>query len=734
MKKRTIAMFLSVALCLSVALTGCGADKSQQSNPSDDGKKSLTIAVLNDVVSLDPAVKDSAIEMQMASHLYDPLVDYDANMNKKPGLAESWTVLDDGVTWEFKLRQGVKFSNGNDFNADDVVFSFERILNDPTLEMGVYLMRLQEVKKVDDYTVQLVTKIPYPVFAGSLIHIMMLDKETCEGLTSEEISANPVGTGRYRLVEHVKESYIKLVRNDEYWGELPDAETVEFRVIANAATRTTALINGEVDFISNIPVMDVNRLENDPNVQVITNPSLSCNYMGFDQLNEHGSAGTDDPNPLLNVKVRQAIYHAIDIQTIVDTVMNGYATVANSYMPSICVGYNADAERPAYDPELAKQLLAEAGYPDGFYLRIDARNDSDVNADQVSQAIASYLEKVGIQAEVNLLPRASFYEKTSAENLQSSFFMAGWGDSSGEGILVFVLANFIGDPVNMLVSPKAPPEVREQVREELGLNRPILEQYVSFVTNAFKGDFGKSYIYKVDVLSLIAQRVPATLELVFVSVVLALVISIPLGVYAGAFPKRKSSTLVMGGSILGISLPSFFIGIMLIYIFSLKLHWFPSSGRGATAPFLGMNFSLFAPGGLKYIILPAFTLSVTNIASLVRLTRAGVMENMRQDYIKFARAKGVSTRKVLFGHALKNALIPVITVFGMEIGSLIAFTTVTETIFSWPGLGKLLIDSINSVDRPVIVAYLILTTVLFVFINFVVDLLYTVIDPRIQFR
>ena len=151
-------------------------------------------------------------------------------------------------------------------------------------------------------------------------------------------------------------------------------------------------------------------------------------------------------------------------------------------------------------------------------------------------------------------------------------------------ILVFVLANFIGDPVNMLVSPKAPPEVREQVREELGLNRPILEQYVSFITNAFKGDFGKSYIYKVDALSLIAQRVPATLELVFVSAVLALGISIPLGVYAGAFPKRKSSTLVMGGSILGISLPSFFIGIMLIYIFSLKLHWFPSSGRGATVP------------------------------------------------------------------------------------------------------------------------------------------------------
>ena len=301
-------------------------------------------------------------------------------------------------------------------------------------------------------------------------------------------------------------------------------------------------------------------------------------------------------------------------------------------------------------------------------------------------------------------------------------------------ILVFILANCIGDPVNMIVSPKAPPEVREQVREMLGLNKPIWEQYITFVSDAIRGDFGDSYIYKEDVLGLILQRAPATLELVFVSVILALVISIPLGVYAGAFPKRKSSSLIMGGSILGISLPTFFIGIVLIFVFSLLLGWLPSSGRGPTATFLGMKFSLFVQGGLKYIILPAVTLSVTNIASLVRLTRAGVMENMRQDYIKFARAKGVSTRNVLFGHALKNALIPVITVFGMEIGSLIAFTTVTETIFSWPGLGKLLIDSINSVDRPVIVVYLCLTTVLFVFINFVIDLLYTIIDPRIELR
>lgn len=300
--------------------------------------------------------------------------------------------------------------------------------------------------------------------------------------------------------------------------------------------------------------------------------------------------------------------------------------------------------------------------------------------------------------------------------------------------LVFVLVNFIGDPVNMLVSEKASQEVRDAVREQLGLNRPIYVQYFSFLSDAVRGDFGVSYIHKVPVMKLMAERLPATLEMVFVSCVLALVLAIPLGVYAGAYPKRKTSSLIMGGSILGISLPSFFVGMSLIYIFSVLLHWFPSSGRGETVQFLGTKLSIFAPGGLKYLILPSFTLALSNIASLVRLTRAGILENMRQDYIKFARAKGVSTRHVLFGHALKNALIPVVTVFGMEIGSLIAFTTVTESIFAWPGLGKLLIDSINSVDRPVIVAYLIMTTVMFVGINFIVDVLYTVIDPRIKFR
>ena len=235
-------------------------------------------------------------------------------------------------------------------------------------------------------------------------------------------------------------------------------------------------------------------------------------------------------------------------------------------------------------------------------------------------------------------------------------------------------------------------------------------------------------------MGLIMERMPATLELVAIAALLVLFIAIPLGVYAGAYPKRRSSRIIMSGSILGISLPSFWVGMMMIYIFAVMLRALPASGRGNTVNVLGVNLSVFAPGGLRFLILPAVTLALTNVATTLRLTRSGIMENMRQDYIKFARAKGVSSRSLLFGHALKNALIPVITIFGMDLGNMIAFTTITETIFAWPGMGKLLIDAINKSDRPIIVAYLMTAACMFVVLNFVVDLLYTLVDPRIELR
>ena len=301
-------------------------------------------------------------------------------------------------------------------------------------------------------------------------------------------------------------------------------------------------------------------------------------------------------------------------------------------------------------------------------------------------------------------------------------------------ILVFMLTNFIGDPVDMLVPENATVEQVESARARLGLNKPLPVQYGIFLRDVLHGNFGKSYTYGKPAMGLILERMPATLELVAIAALLVLFIAIPLGVYAGAYPKRRSSKIIMSGSILGISLPSFWVGMMMIYIFAVMLRALPASGRGNTVNVLGVNLSIFAPGGLRFIILPAVTLALTNVATTLRLTRSGIMENMRQDYIKFARAKGVSSRSLLFGHALKNALIPVITIFGMDLGNMIAFTTITETIFAWPGMGKLLIDAINKSDRPIIVAYLMTAACMFVVLNFVVDLLYTLVDPRIELR
>lgn len=286
----------------------------------------------------------------------------------------------------------------------------------------------------------------------------------------------------------------------------------------------------------------------------------------------------------------------------------------------------------------------------------------------------------------------------------------------------------------MLVREDATESEIMTARAALGLDKPLYTQYAIFLKDVVRGQFGKSYVYSRPAMELIIERLPATLEIVFVASILAIIVAIPLGVYSGAFPKRISSKVIMTASIAGISLPSFWLGMMFIYLFSVILGWLPASGRGQVSIFLGMRISLFTQNGWKFILLPSLTLALSNIATILRLTRSGIQENMKQDYIKFARAKGVSGKKVLFGHALKNALIPVITVFGMNIGGMIAFTTITETIFAWPGMGKLLIDSIYKSDRPVIVAYLMMTAVMFVAINFTVDVIYTIIDPRIELR
>ncbi|MGL4974567.1 MAG: ABC transporter permease, partial [Bosea sp. (in: a-proteobacteria)] len=257
-------------------------------------------------------------------------------------------------------------------------------------------------------------------------------------------------------------------------------------------------------------------------------------------------------------------------------------------------------------------------------------------------------------------------------------------------------------------------------------------QYWRFLGNLLQGDFGRSFVFRQPALQLIMERLPATLEIVVLAMIMALVLAIPLGVYAGAYPQRAGSRALMAGSLVGISLPGFWLGMVLIFIFAVKLQMFPSSGRGPTSVIWGIRTSLTSWEGFKHLILPAITLSVGTLAILMRIIRAEMMEVLRQDYIKFARAKGAANRFVLFKHGLKNALIPLITVFGLMLGDLIAFATLTETIFAWPGIGKLLVDSIYRGDRPVIVVYLMFVAFLFVVVNFLVDVAYALIDPRIK--
>ena len=301
-------------------------------------------------------------------------------------------------------------------------------------------------------------------------------------------------------------------------------------------------------------------------------------------------------------------------------------------------------------------------------------------------------------------------------------------------LLVFVGVNIVGDPVDMLINPEADQAEIERVMRDLGLDRPVHEQYGYFVANALQGDLGKSFIFGEPALQLIVQRMPATFELAIAALLIAVVLGIPLGVVAGLRPEAKSSKAIMAGSILGFSLPSFWVGIMMIMLFAVMLGWLPSTGRGDTVPFLGMQVSFLTWDGLQHLLLPAINLSLFKLSLVIRLARAGTREVIHQDYIKFARAKGLSESRVVLVHLLKNIMIPVVTVLGLEFGGLVAFSVVTETVFAWPGMGKLIIDSLHELDRPVVVAYLMIVVLMFVIINLLVDIVYSVLDPRVRLQ
>lgn len=299
-------------------------------------------------------------------------------------------------------------------------------------------------------------------------------------------------------------------------------------------------------------------------------------------------------------------------------------------------------------------------------------------------------------------------------------------------VIIFLSVFAIGDPVEVLVPEDASFEEIEATRRNLGLDKPLWLQYAIFLRNVARGDLGNSFVYERPALELIWKRMPATFELTIVAMCLSIVIGIPLGIFAGLFPKLIPSRLIMSVSILGFSVPGFWVGMILIMVFAVTLGWLPATGRGEIVYVFGFPFSFLSWKGCKHIILPALTLSLLPLSLHIRLTRAGMREILLLDYIKFARAKGLSEFRVIGLHALKNIMIPIITVIGLEFGTLLAGSIVVEMVFAWPGMGWMVIQAINQLDRPMVVAFMLNTLTIFIILNCMVDILYTILDPRIR--
>ncbi|MTI47114.1 MAG: ABC transporter substrate-binding protein [Firmicutes bacterium] len=447
-----------MSLVLSL-LAGCGGDTSTSGEEDttngtgedkSDTPKEVVIGLAGDAYSLDPYPLNETLTNAINNHLYDSLIEPDKDLQPVPALAEDWNVSEDAKVWTFYLRKGVKFHNGNDFTSDDVIYSFDR----SKVDMSAFkycLSTVESYKKVDDYTVEVITKDPNALLLAHLKDLMILDKETCEGKDDEWIALNPNGTGRYKFVEHVRGDRVVFERNNNFWGELPEATKVTFKPITNEGTRTANMMSGAVDLIVDVPVRDVDMLKTQDNITIASIPSLRVIYLNLAGWTDNPSPDADMPleapdgsNPLKSIKVREAIYRAINEDEIISKIMNGYAIPATTYIPEGFNGYNPDVERLEFNPDLAEELLDEAGYPrqsDGhrFTITLDASNDRYVNDGDIATAIASYLEKVGIKVNLNLMSRSIFFTyigSTNKEGDNSHFLMSGWADSGGESALM----------------------------------------------------------------------------------------------------------------------------------------------------------------------------------------------------------------------------------------------------------------------------------------------------------
>ncbi len=390
--------------------------------------KTLKIGMSSDARSMDPYFHNETSTNSMLSNVFEGLTYFDKDLKVYPVLAESWRVVE-GNTWEFKLRKGVKFHNGNDFNADDVIFSIDRIKNWGKSGFKSKVNMIESFVKVDNYTVQITTKGPYPILLRKLSYVKMLDAEYSADKDAAFLGLNPVGTGPFKFVSWKKGESFTITANQGYWQGQPFYSDVIFKPLTNNATRVAAALSGEVDIIDRIPVMDVQRIKKSSKLNFFMKPGLRLIYLQMDQ-GRLETPYVKGKNPFLDVRVRRAIYLGINEESIVKHIMKGFAAPAEQFNPDVVFGYDDSIKRPAYNAAEAKKLLAKAGYPNGFEVTLDAPNNRYVNDAQIAQAIASSLSRVGIKVKVNALPKATFFPKT--DRLDTSFFLIGWASTDGD--------------------------------------------------------------------------------------------------------------------------------------------------------------------------------------------------------------------------------------------------------------------------------------------------------------
>ena len=381
--------------------------------------------------SLDPYFHSETPTNSMNKNLHDCLVDFDKDLKVRPALALSWENLDN-LTWQFKLRQDVKFHDGTPFTAADVKFSIERCKNWEKSGFKATAGQVASVEVVDDYTVKITTKKPFGILLRKLAQVMIMSKKFVESHDEAYLNDHANGTGPYSLAEWVKGDHLTLAANESYFRGAPPIKTVTLRPLTNDATRTSALLAGDAHLIDDVPVRDVARIKAAEGVAAVSRPSLRLIYLQMDHDREISpkAKGPDGKNPFQKTLVRKAVYLGIDEPAIVQHVMNGFAEPASQFYPSAVFGYDPEIKRPACNPDKAKAMLKEAGYPDGFEVTIDSPNDRYVNDDKIAQAIASQLARIGIKVKVNAIPKKTFFPMT--DRREASFFLIGWSCADGD--------------------------------------------------------------------------------------------------------------------------------------------------------------------------------------------------------------------------------------------------------------------------------------------------------------